>query len=352
MTGVPRIAYGAQSSVKSTSVFPLWREEIAFDTNHSADFSPFPMKESDIDPIGRSKGSDVNLCPEHPGYTDKEYRRKRVSLSEATLNYTMGQPIVKVDYSREESNLWSSVYATARKYHTSLGCREFKESVSLLEREGLFSPHFVPQLEDLNQFLQAQADWRIKPVNGIIDQREFLNILAFRTFCSTQYLRHPTRPDFTPEPDFLHEALGHIHYFTNKDIADVSQKLGIVSLTASDELIKVLAAIFWFTFEFGLCKEGGSIKFYGAGPGASFGEAENIMKILKNSPEHIRRLDLKKVLVSLDYKDNDFQPFYYCAESFDDFVKQTDAFCDQLLDSCPVRFMYDQQFNRYIFDRV
>lgn len=172
---------------------------------------------------------------------------------------------------------------------------------------------------------------------GLLSSRDFLNGLAFRVFHSTQYVRHHSKPHYTPEPDVCHELLGHVPLFANAAFAAFSQEIGLASLGASDEDIVRLATIYWFTVEFGLCKdgaEGKEVKAYGAGLLSSFGELEYSLsdkpKLVDFNPE---------ICSKTEYIITQYQPLYFVASSFEDAQSKVRSFAQTM--SRPFAVKYD-----------
>jgi phenylalanine-4-hydroxylase len=170
---------------------------------------------------------------------------------------------------------------------------------------------------------------------GLLSSRDFLNGLAFRVFHSTQYVRHHSKPHYTPEPDVCHELLGHVPLFANSDFAAFSQEIGLASLGASDEDIQRLATIYWFTVEFGLCRDtNNDLKAYGAGLLSSFGE---LKYSLSGDPE-LSDFD-PNVTCLTPYPITSYQPKYFVARSFSIAQVQVREFAAKL--ARPFAVQYD-----------
>jgi phenylalanine-4-hydroxylase len=193
-------------------------------------------------------------------------------------------------------------------------CKEFNWTINEFEKEVGFRNDEIPQLEEISNFLISRTGWRLKPVGGLLTQREFLNGLAFKIFHSTQYIRHHSAPLYTPEPDIVHELLGHAPMFAHHTFSEFSQEIGLASLGASEQDINRLAAIYWYTIEFGMCNEDGALKAYGAGILSSMGEIEYCV-----SGEPIMYpLDVQEIAQNhVNFPISKMQPHYFVAESFE-----------------------------------
>lgn len=289
----------------------------------------FPTKIEDFDFIGKrvlSEGDGIQAA-DHPGFRDEEYKKRRREITELAFKYKVHEPIPGLVYTEDEKATWKLCYETLTKLFKTNACKEFNEIVSEFEGNVGFKSTEIPQLEDISQYLQSKTGWRLKPVGGLLTQREFLNGLAFKIFHSTQYIRHHSAPLYTPEPDIVHELLGHAPMFAHKDFAEFSQEIGLASLGASENEIKRLASIYWFTIEFGMCKEDGALKAYGAGILSSMGELEYCVT---DKPKFYP-LDPTEIAQNhLDFPISSMQPHYFVAESFQDAKKSIIEYCERI----------------------
>ena len=274
----------------------------------------FPRKMSDLDKsANRVLMYGAELDADHPGFKDETYRKRRKYFTDLALDYKHGQTIPYLQYTAEETKTWGTVFTHLKKLYPTHACKEFLENFNLLIKFCGYRNDNVPQLEDVSRFLKQRTGFQLRPVAGYLSSRDFLAGLAFRVFHCTQYIRHSSDPFYTPEPDCCHELLGHIPLLADASFAQFSQELGLASLGASDDDVDKLATCYFFTVEFGLCKQAGEMRVYGAGLLSSVAELQHSLsttaKVLPFEPE---TTCVQTPLITT------FQDLYFYTDSFEE----------------------------------
>ncbi|KAM3926960.1 tryptophan 5-hydroxylase 2 [Leptodactylus fuscus] len=274
----------------------------------------FPRKISELDKCSHRVlmyGSELDA--DHPGFKDNVYRQRRKYFVDVAMNYKIGNPIPRVEYTAEEIKTWGTVFKELTKLYPTHACREYLKNLPLLTKYCGYREDNVPQLEDVAIFLKERSGFTVRPVAGYLSPRDFLAGLAYRVFHCTQYIRHGSDPLYTPEPDTCHELLGHVPLLADPKFAEFSQEIGLASLGASDDDVQKLATCYFFTIEFGLCKQDGQLRAYGAGLLSSIGELKHAL----SDKAIVKTFDPKTTCLQ-ECIITAFQDLYFVSESFDE----------------------------------
>ncbi|MET3962128.1 phenylalanine-4-hydroxylase [Marmoricola sp. OAE513] len=269
----------------------------------------------------------VHLVEGHPGLDDPEYQRRRNAIAAAALAWDPAASTPRIDYTDIEHEVWRTVCEHLEPLHEKYACTPFRDAVQALD----LPRDRVPQLDEVSAGLQPLTGFRYVPAPGIVPLEEFYGSLEDGVFHSTQYLRHHAAPLYTPEPDILHEVMGHGNLLADPQVAELNRLAGAAARRVSTpEALKAVADVFWFTIEFGVLREGDELRAYGAGILSSYGEIEEFRSM------EIRPLDFAQ-MATIDYDITHYQQVLFAAESFGHMVDAVGGFFAAVDDDTPAR---------------
>jgi phenylalanine-4-hydroxylase len=269
---------------------------------------------------------ELELEPDHPGRNDEAYvvrRRMLFALCRRHRLERLGPPLI--DYTAEETRTWREVSPKLHELHRHYASRiylEAKQALAISDRE-------IPQLRLLSDQLQAETRMHLVPAEGPLPYRTFYSYIGRRGFPVTQFIRHPSHPEFTPEPDMIHDCLGHVPALMNHDYAELLTLIGHAASTTRDGAqVLALKRFSWFSIEFGLIEEAGNTKIFGAGILSSTGEIPFAL-----SSEVERRPFITDEVIETDYDPSQMQRRLFVIPSF--------AFLRREIEQLVARFSID-----------
>lgn len=256
--------------------------------------------------LAADDGVVVELAADHPGVGDPAYRERRNTIAALALAWRPGEPVPRAAYTDEEHEVWRVVSRELAAKHDRLAC-----AAALAGRDRLCLPaDRIPQLDEVTAALAPLTGFTYLPAAGVVQSRQFYGSLADRCFWSTQYIRHHSVPLYTPEPDVVHEVIGHAVTLAEPSYVDLYVAAGEAARRVeSDDALRVVARVFWFSLEFGVVREPDGLKAYGAGLLSSYGEIEEF------AHADLRPLDLA-AMATQDYDITHYQPVLFAADSW------------------------------------
>lgn len=257
----------------------------------------------------------VQLGDDHPGVSDLAYRARRDEISAISATYHDGGPIPQVHYTDLEDGAWRAVHDALGPLHHDLAASEYLVAARMLQ---LPADH-VPQLDEVSARLQSLSGFRYVPVPGLVETRRFYEGLGDGVFHSTQYVRHHSTPLYTPEPDVIHEVIGHGTMLASPTLSRLHREAGRAARRCGDEALAFLSQVFWFSVEFGVVREGDEWKAYGAGLLSSFGEIQAFRQA------DIRPLDIM-AMATTTYDISQYQPVLFGGDSLQEVLDVVGGF--------------------------
>ncbi|MFW5966176.1 MAG: hypothetical protein ACOCV2_01605 [Persicimonas sp.] len=246
----------------------------------------------------------------YPGAHDEDYRQRLEDL--IGLSEEVWPEIPRYEYTAKEHETWRLASEVLIRLQDHYSCEAFLEG-----RDKLDLPiDRVPQLDDVSAKMEATTGFMLGPVGGLLDQSEFLPMLGQKVMRCTPYVRHHSYPFFTPEPDIIHELRGHAPMFMHEEFVDMSIAIGEAARAAveagDDELLELIGLFYWYTVEYGLIREDGEIKIFGAG---NNGGIQDLLRSMDPNVDK-RPFSIEAIReLSIDYDAP--QEIFFVAESYE-----------------------------------
>jgi phenylalanine-4-hydroxylase len=214
-------------------------------------------------------------------------------------------------YTAEDHQVWQILYERQIVNLPHAASEEYLEGIKRIN----FTSHHIPNFKEVNKILQQYTGWQLHVVAGLIPNKEFFELMKNKRFCATTWLRKMSQLDYLEEPDMFHDVFGHVPLLTNPDLCHFLEGLSHIALRYIDNplAIELVSRLYWYTVEFGLIKEHGKLRIYGAGILSSVGETKYSLEsdIPQRVPYNVQEI------IATPYIKDKYQEKYFVIDSYE-----------------------------------
>ena len=213
-------------------------------------------------------------------------------------------------YTPSDFEVWKTLFSRQMTQLPQMASAQYLECLDTVG----FHADSIPNFERVNAILGEATGWSLHVVPSIIPNSEFFPLLAQKKFPATTWLRPMESLDYLEEPDMFHDVFGHVPLLSHPTFCEFFNgfaKIGMRYLDRPD-LLDILGRLYWFTIEFGLIREAGKLRIYGAGIMSSYGESQFS---LSEAPTH-KPFDVQEILAT-DYDNSRIQDLYFVIDGYE-----------------------------------
>ncbi len=179
-----------------------------------------------------------------------------------------------MEFTEDQHKIWRTLHDRMLPRIQQHACREYLDGFQRLQ----IPRETIPSLEQLNARITPATGWRTVRTNVRYSTAEaWYEQFARKQFLITDYMRDWPELDFTPEPDMFHDIFGHLPFMTLPAYAELEELFAPAFLRGDEQQRENVKRLAWYSTEFGLLREDGRLKLFGAGLISSAAETDKVM---------------------------------------------------------------------------
>jgi len=183
-------------------------------------------------------------------------------------------PEPAMQFTADQHRTWARLYALLEPRIRAHACREYLDGFAALD----LPRHEIPSAGYLNARITPATGWQVVRTGvRYSDAVDWYHHFARREFLITDYIREEHELEFTPEPDMFHDIFGHLPFLLDRRYTALEELFAPAFLRADDAARENIKRLAWYSTEFGLIREGGALRIFGAGLLSSAAEMDRVM---------------------------------------------------------------------------